>query len=119
MSVHGGERTAFVGASFSVASVITLLVVLFLFAKGDRKSFKLEGMPIILMLLTGVSLTLFQLVNTYAIGTIDGTFLFPTYAGGSIILSALSGIFIFKDKLRARQKMSLLLGTIAVVLMNF
>ncbi len=119
MSAHGSERTAFVGASFAVASVMTLFVVLSLLAKGDRKSFKLGGKPIAFMLLTGVSLTAFQLVNTYAIDTIDGTFLFPVYAGGSIILSALSGIFIFKDKLRGRQRMGLLLGTLAVVLMNF
>ncbi|MBO5755085.1 MAG: hypothetical protein J6R89_03390 [Clostridia bacterium] len=67
----------------------------------------------------GATLAIFQWLNTYAISTIEGTFLFPAYSGGSIVLSTLIGIFFFKDKLSRKQACGILVGILAVVLLNF
>ena len=67
----------------------------------------------------GVILGVFVAINTYALSTIEGTFLYPTYSGGTIILSTLSGVLFFKDRLTVKQVLSILVGIVAVVLMNF
>ena len=67
----------------------------------------------------GIILALFQWLNTYAISTMDGAFLFPLYSGGSILLSTLVGVTLFRDRLTARQRVSLFVGIVAVILMNF
>ena len=50
---------------------------------------------------------------------VDGTFFFPARTGTIIVLSTLSGVLVFKDKLSPMQVVSVVLGGIAVVLMNF
>ena len=76
------------------------------------------GRTYIFAVAVGIVLAIFQWLNTYAISIMDGSFLFPIYSGGSIILSTLVGILFFKDRLTKRQKTSIALGVIAVVIMN-
>jgi drug/metabolite transporter (DMT)-like permease len=113
------EKKAFVACSYLLAFFITLIF----YGVGRLKketTTVLKKVPCYLFAISiGVTLAIFQLLNTYAISTIDGTFLFPTYSGGSIILSTLVGIFFFKDKLSLRQVYSILIGVFAVILMNF
>ena len=87
--------------------------------KVEQKTFKLGKRAIFTVLAIGVVLASFQAINTYAISKIDGTFLFPAYYGGCIVLSTITGCLLFKDKLSSRQKLSLLIGTIAVIIMSF
>ena len=42
----------------------------------------------------------------------------PISSGGAVVLSALVGIFIYKEKLSARQYLGIAFGTLAVVLMS-
>jgi multidrug transporter EmrE-like cation transporter len=60
----------------------------------------------------------FQILNTKAITIIDGTLIFPAYYGGALILSYLSSLLILKEKISNKQKLSLAVGVIAIVLMN-
>jgi multidrug transporter EmrE-like cation transporter len=70
-------------------------------------------------IIIGCILGCFQLLNTYAIATINGTFLFPTYAGGSIILSTALSLLWFRERLHGKQAISLIIGIVAIILMNF
>jgi multidrug transporter EmrE-like cation transporter len=87
----------------------------------DKKTKKTKlkmGRTYIFAVAVGIVLAIFQWMNTYAISVMDGSFLFPVYSGGSIILSTLVGILFFKDKLTKSQKYSITLGIIAVIIMN-
>ena len=70
-------------------------------------------------LAAGVVLAVFIAFNTYAHSIVEGTFFFPTYSGGTIIVSTLTGIIFFKDKFTTKQVLSLIIGVVAIVLMNF
>lgn len=118
-SQFGNQSRDFISCYYILSFVITIGVYIFFSKHGEKKTFKTDAKAILLAMAVGSSLAVFQAVYTYAIVNIDGTFLFPAYSGGTIIFSALSGVLIFKDSLSVKQTVSLLMGIIAVVLMNF
>lgn len=113
------ENRAFISCIYIIAASVAFLVYLVLNKSGHKKTFKVDRRAVLYAAMVGLSLSVYQLLNTYAISVIDGTFLFPACSGGTIIFSALSGIVIFKDKLTKRQYLSLLAGVVAIILMNF
>ena len=116
-SAVSGEKRSFVAASYAIAFLLALVLYL-LTRPRDNGSSGIKGATCGFAIAVGVILALFQWLNTYAISIMDGSFLFPVYSGGSIILSTLVGILFFKDKLTAMQKISITLGIAAVVIMN-
>ena len=58
----------------------------------DTKDLKELLIRILVCLVVGVILGVFQLINTKAIANINGTLLFPTYNAGTLILSTLSSM---------------------------
>ena len=117
-SDFSGEKKPFVACSYAIAFLVTLSIYLLLKLKDQGlNNFKKAG-TYFFAIAVGIILALFQWLNTYAISIMDGSFLFPIYSGGSIILSTLVGILFFKDRLTKRQKISITLGIIAVVIMN-
>lgn len=112
------EKQAFVSWGYIFASFLCIIIYITLKLKGQKKSFKAKPDVFIFAFFTGVILSIYQFVTTYAIANISGTLFFPTYAGGSIIFSTLSGVILFKDKLLQKQKISIIIGIIAVIMMN-
>ena len=49
---------------------------------------------------------------------IPGTLFFPAYYGTAIIIAMLAGVLVCKDKLKPRQLVAILVGVVAVVLVN-
>lgn len=113
------EKESFVACSYLLAFLIAILVCGVGILKKEPTTVSKKIPCYLFATSIGIILAIFQWLNTYAIATIDGTFLFPMYSGGSILLSSLSGIFLFKDKLSLRQKCSILIGIFAIILMNF
>lgn len=120
VSSFSDEKKAFVSCSYAIAFLLALVLYLSMRSRTkDSKNIKLKiNKTYIFAVAVGLILALFQWLNTYAVSIMDGSFLFPVYSGGSIILSTLAGILFFKDKLTKRQKASIILGITAVVIMN-
>ena len=116
-SEFADEKRAFVACSYSIAFLIAFTLC-FLRRSQKKASSGIKAVTFIFAVSVGIILALFQWLNTYAISIMDGSFLFPVYSGGSIILSTLIGILFFKDKLTGKQKISITLGIIAVIIMN-
>ena len=114
-----GEAKAFVACAYLVAAVATFLWYFSLHLGHKRKTYETKPRVFLYALGVGVLLAVFQLAFQYSITQVDGTFLFPAYSGGCIILSSLTGVLLFRDKLTRKQIISLATGCIAVVLMNF
>ena len=91
------ESRAFVSCSYLVGAVATFSFYLILHAKNERKTYKTAPPVFLYALGVGGFLAVFQIVNQYSINTIPGTFLFPTYSGGCIILSTLMVVILLKD----------------------
>jgi drug/metabolite transporter (DMT)-like permease len=121
-SVYAVEREAFISSSYILAFGLTLIiyfVVCLSNKKKEEKTTKINPRVFIYIALVGGILAGFQWLNNYALTIIDGTFFFPVYSGGSIILSSLVGVMIFKDKLTKKQLFGIILGVVSIVLMNF
>ena len=116
-SEFADEKKAFVACSYSIAFLIAFTLC-FLMRSQKKASSGIKAVTFIFAVSVGIILALFQWLNTYAISIMDGSFLFPVYSGGSIILSTLIGILFFKDKLTGKQKISITIGIIAVIIMN-
>jgi len=112
------QTGAFVSRSYIVAAVVSMIAYLLLRRK-ENTSRKSPRIIFAYAAATGIILAVFQLFNTYAISTVNGTFLFPAYSGGCIILSTVSGFLIFKERLNARQTIGVAIGVVALILMNF
>ena len=113
-----GNSGAFISSSYIFAAIIALCVYFAVRKKGEKRAFK-KTAAVKYALLTGITLSIFQWFYNYGIKTLDGTFFFPTYSGGAILLSTVAGVFVFKDRLKAKHLVSLAIGTVAIILVNF
>ena len=109
---------SFVAISYFFGLVISVIVYFALSIKGKKRTLKLTPKIWVGTLLMGIALAAFQALYTYAASTMEGTLLYPSYSGGSIVASSLAGLIIFKDKLTTKQKLSILISIVAIVLMN-
>ena len=100
-------------------ALLSAAVYAFLSLRGRKKTFAVTKKPILAALGAGCSLACFLALNTYAARVIDGSFHYPAHSGGAILLSTLSGVLLFRDKLSARQIVACILGICSIVLMNF
>ena len=118
---YHGENKGFVAWAYITAFIISALVCIFLkFHKSSKKNSLLKITPQIaaLGISAGAVLAVFQWLNTYAVSVIDSTILFPSYSGGSMVLSALSGVLLLRDKLTKKQICSVVLGAAAVIILT-
>ena len=117
-SALASSKEAFVSCSFLVASCMTYaLLGGWKLRKGKAEALKKPKFWLIAVAV-GVILSVFQVMNTHAIATIDGTLMFPAYAGGSILLSTLVGVLLFRDRLNKKQIAGMITGAVAIVLVN-
>ena len=94
---------AYTSASYFVAAILTYLTYMTLKFKGENKTFKIGKIAIFFSMSMGIILALYVGLYVYALSVVEGTFLFPTVAGGAIILSSITGVVLFKDKLNIKQ----------------
>lgn len=118
-SDYSSYNLAFTSGSYFIAAVVAFMVYGIYKITGSGKTFKAGKSVLFYSMATGVVLAVFIAINTYTLTRVEGTFIFPAYSGGTIIFSTLTGIIFFKDKLSAKQILSLIVGAVAIVLMNF
>ena len=112
------EGASFVAWSYLLATVISFVIYFALKLKQKRSGLKINNLALLYGLFIGIVLGLFQLLNTKAIGTIDAGLFFPVYNGGTLLLTTIMGVFLFKDRLRRKQIISIIVGIIGIVLIN-
>ena len=112
------EEISFVAWSYLLATMISF--VLYIILKCKRKKFAVGIKPAALIYgsCAGVILGAFQILNTKSIATIDAGLLFPVYNSGTLILTTISGVFFFKDKLKRKQVSSIVVGIAGIILIN-
>ena len=114
-SKSGG--TAYTSDMMIVAAFVMLIsyTVICLFVGGfalkpTSHAKKEKRLFIILALVSGLLSCLYNRLNIYLSGALDGVIFFPSFNGGVVVLSTVVSMIIFKEKLSAKQLIGLLLG---------
>ena len=118
LTFDGAEESGFVAWTYITAFLLSLAICIFQRLSHKSNGFTVTARIAALGASAGVILAVFQWLNTYAISTIEGAIIFPSYYGGSMVLSTLSGVIILKDKLTKKQLCAVLIGVVALVLLN-
>lgn len=107
-SAYKHELDGFLLVAFAFLSLVSIAGA-FLFKKKDKVVFfekKEDSNPWLLlavMLITGLFVAVPNKLNAYLAGVIDAVVFFPLVNGGNLILSTLSALIIFKEKLTKKQ----------------
>lgn len=121
-SQYKAEINGFLIIAFAISFVYSLISFLIAASKQniDRHQFaatELKYNMIIMMVLCGIGAALNNKINLYLSGIIDSAIFFPVVNGGNLILSAISSIIIFKEKLSTQKWIGIIIGIIAVILL--
>lgn len=115
------ELDSFLIISFAFSFVISsVLAVLFRRKRSDNKNNCLKSVlnyvPIILMLLSGIFVAINNKFNLYLSGVIDAAVFFPLVNGGGLILTSVSAVIFFKEKLSKLKFLGIVSGIVSVIL---
>ncbi len=119
---EGMEASTFLVCVYGIGMVLAAAawsVKAFLPPKDERRPFRV-GAKFVLPFAAaiGLILSIYQKLLMRALMVIDGTFLFPTYAGSQSLAMSFIGVLFFHDRLTKRQWMGVLCGVLSVVCMN-
>ncbi len=118
-----GERGAFLLIAFLIAAGASVLVALLLGrrqgASRDASSAALMRSMLGTAALVGAFFGCCNLLNTLLAGMLDSAIFFPTLNIGVILISTVTAIPIYRERLKKKDLCVLLLGIGAILLLNF
>lgn len=84
--------------------------------KNDRKKdSKAIILTLVIMLVFGICVALNNNLNLYLSGVMDSAVFFPVVNGGSLILTTLAAVFLFKERLSAKRWVGIAIGIASVI----
>lgn len=113
-SEYANQTSAFILIAFVFAFLTSILLGLFM-KKGEKMPQKHNYL---FCSLVGAIFATCNLLNTILAGRLDSAVLFPILNVGIIILSVLFGFIFYKEKLTKKDVWVMLLGVLAIVLVN-
>ena len=109
----------FLVISFGLSAIISLIVYLFIKKPQVKFSLKSNKKTIIIlaviMLVSGLSIALNNVLCLHLNGIIDSAIFFPVFNGAGIILSVLADVLWFKEKIPPRCWIGVAFGTAATL----
>ncbi len=116
-SEHESEMGMFLVAAFTVATIFSFICYLFCVKIKDQK--KIMSLspkkPLIYMVAgCGIAVALINQGNLYLSGAMDSAIFYPVINGGSILLTVIAGILLFKERLTAKQWAGMAVGLAAI-----
>ena len=118
-SNHAEEINEFLFWSFVM---MTSLFVVLYFVMGNKATkkdgYSLKSNASILVMISGVLIAVVYKINLYLAGVMDGVVFFPIVNGGVLLLSSLSAVIFFGEKLNTKQKIGMLTGIVSVCILG-
>ncbi len=121
-SVHKDELDSFLIISFLFSFILSSILA-FIFRNKrvevtDKNSSNsiLQIFPLVLMLISGIFVAVNNKFNLYLSGVLDAAVFFPVVNGGGLVLTSLSAVIFFKEKLTALQWIGILTGILSVIM---
>ena len=117
--IHQSSKSANEMNTFLLLSFVFAFTVSIIFAFATKKGEnKIERKSISFSLIVGVIFSLCNIMNTYLAGVLDSAVLFPILNIGTILVSLLLSVIIYKEKIDRRDVLILILGILAIILVN-
>lgn len=115
-----GSDITFLALSYVAAAVFALgyYILNRYTGKKEKHTFAFSWKVLAYAIGIGVVLGVFQKFYALGMQKLDAAFMMPTWAGMQTLGMTTIGIFAFGDKLRARQKWSIVCGLACIILMN-
>lgn len=107
------QMTSLTVTIFLMAGIISLGICL---AKGSFRKNPLSWKSVVVGLLMGLANTACTKCMLQALVTMPTDIFYPLYNIGIVIISALTGILVFKERIRWQQLVGLVLAALAIVL---
>ena len=105
-----------------VASIVMLVcfLILSLVCGGFKynETIKSNKRFLVYAVLCGLLSCVYNRLNIFLAGEINAVIFFPAFNGGVILLSALLGVIICKEKLRKKQVLGILTGCLAIAIIG-
>lgn len=120
-SPHKNELNAFLVVAFVTSAIVSLLISLPLMKKekdcSEKISRKASAIFIAAILVGGIGTALNKKLNLYLSGVMDSAVFFPIVNGGSLILTTLAALVIFRERLTIKQWFGIAVGMVSVILL--
>ncbi|MBQ8231759.1 MAG: DMT family transporter [Lachnospiraceae bacterium] len=114
MSEQSHLMNDYLATAFSMMFLLTLVVYVFS-NKGFRKS---SPKFYTLAVLMGIATGLINMLNIFLAGKLPSIIVFPATNGGIIVATALASAIVFREKLSSRQKLSIILGVVSIIVIG-
>lgn len=112
-SPHPQQRTAFVCIAFAMAAALSLFCGIGKKSPGKTApSFGVASVGV------GACFALCNLLNTFLAGRMDSAVFFPGLNVGTILLSTVLSLLVFRETLSAKHVAVLAIGTVSILLIN-
>ena len=122
-SEYKDEMVPLLVIMFAVSTVFSMILYL-VFAKKEGKNAeraksdtKTVVLLFVIMAASGIFVALNNQFNLYLCGVIPAAIFFPVVNGGNLILTTLSALVLFKEKLIVRQWIGMGIGIVSVILL--
>lgn len=120
-SSHKGELNAFLVISFAISFIFSATMMLIsakkenkpLFEKGENG--KVNWLLIAIIVASGICVGANHKLNLGLSGEIPSAVFFPVVNGGNLVLTTLSALTIFREKLTKRQWIGVIIGVLSVL----
>lgn len=83
-----------------------------IFSKKEKRAFMFTA------LISGLCSCLYNRLNIYLSGVMDGVIFFPTFNGGVIVLSTVFSVILLKEKLSAKQLAGIIIGIMGIFIIG-
>ncbi len=123
---HKDELNVFLVIAFVIACAYSTLMSLISLKKEPKKT---DGesnrfpffaiMPLLIVAVAGICGAMNNMFNLYLVGKMKTAVFFPIVNGGGLILTTLSALVIFREKLSIKQWIGMAFGVAAVFLLCF
>lgn len=118
-----GELNAFLVLAFVVSFVFAIILTL-LFSKKENnpilqknKSGKVNYIILLVIVIAGACVAVNNKLNLYLSGVMDSAVFFPIVSGGGLVLTTISALIVFKEKLTKKQWAGIIIGIVSVILL--
>ncbi len=113
---YAAERNVFLFYGYLFATAVSVLLVLLF---KNKASLKINKKFITLGFAGGIVLAGYQFVLIWLSGLLDATFMYPLISGFTLLFNFIFSAVFFKEKLTPKQIAAAVLGTAAILILQF